>query len=157
MLPPSHLAQAFVCKHSYRAEPDESLSFPLPTTTHKPQLQSDSIPHWISHTCLHQHKEQGQDRQSESRNREYRYIHCFLCSWIKAFSSAQLHYVRKVSSSMLSALLPATSPTWNMIPSLPYSSRICFILGTLICLLDLVFPTLHITPSRTTLLVSREN
>lgn len=99
---------------------DESISFHLPTNTHKnPQLQSDSILHWISHTCLDQHNERGQDRQW-NQEIEYRYIHCFLCWWIKAFSSAQLqlHSVRKVSGSMLSVLLPATSPTWNLIPSL---------------------------------------
>lgn len=158
MLPPSHLAQAFVFKQSYRADSDESISFHLPTNTHKHQLQSDSIPHWISHTCLHQHKERGQDRQLESEI-EYRYIHCFLRSWIKAFSSAQLqlHSAGKVGGCMLPALLPATSLTWNLIPSLPFSCRICFILGSSICLLDLVFPTLCITPPRTTLLVSREN
>jgi len=50
-------------------------------------------------------------------------------------------------------LSPTTSPTVNLI----LSSRICFILGTLICLPDLIFPALHITPSRTALLVSREN
>lgn len=65
--------------------------------------------------------------------------------------------LERFHASMLSALLPATSPIWNLILSLPLSSRICFILGTLICLPDLIFPALHITPSRTTLLVSREN
>lgn len=43
----------------------------------------------------------------------------------------------------------------DLVPSL--SSRICFILGTLICLPDLIFPALRITPSGTALHVSREN
>lgn len=109
-------------------------------------------------TCLRQHKEQNQDKEWEAKRG------CRVRSLLSVFKlhspilpSYSYTLIGRLHVVTPSALLPATCPIRNSILSLPLSSRICFILGSLIRLPDLILPALHITPSRTALLVSREN